>query len=183
MPRLKDAVQARCIRLCPICDGHEAIDSKVAVYGPPSSALSHAVFMRTFSDDVTLLVPRGEAPPDEALRRRAAEAGVALLSDRVGTLALVEGPQIEVTLADGAVHRFDTLYPALGCRVRSELAGNLGARCTEGGDIEVDAHQETSVPGLFAAGDVVAALNQLSVAVGHAAIAATAVHNRLRPGV
>ena len=39
----------------------------------------------------------------------------------------------------------------------------------------------TSVPGLYAAGDVVAALNQVSVAVGHAAIAATHIHNSLPP--
>jgi thioredoxin reductase (NADPH) len=68
----------------------------------------------------------------------------------------------------------------LGCRIRSELAVALGARATEGGDIIVDAHQETSVPGLYAAGELVAALNQLSVAVGHAAIAATDIHNSLR---
>ena len=38
---------------------------------------------------------------------------------------------------------------------------------------------QTSVDGLYAIGDVVSALNQISVAVGHAAIAATAIHNRL----
>ena len=83
-------------------------------------------------------------------------------------------------LADGRELRFDTVYAALGCRMRSELAIALGARTTEAGDVFVDCHQQTSVPGLYAAGDVVAALNQLSVAVGHAAIAATAIHNRLR---
>ena len=45
--------------------------------------------------------------------------------------------------------------------------------------VVVDRHQQTSVSGLYAAGDVVAALNQLSVATGHAAIAATAIHNSL----
>ena len=40
-------------------------------------------------------------------------------------------------------------------------------------------HQETSVDGLYAAGDVVRGLNQISVAEGAAAIAATAIHNRL----
>ena len=64
--------------------------------------------------------------------------------------------------------------------MRSELALSVGARCTESGDILVDDHMRTSVPGLYAAGDVVAALNQISVAVGHAAIAATDVHNALR---
>ena len=41
-------------------------------------------------------------------------------------------------------------------------------------------HQETSVPGLYAAGDVVRGLNQISTAEGEGAIAATDVHNRLR---
>jgi thioredoxin reductase (NADPH) len=44
----------------------------------------------------------------------------------------------------------------------------------------VDSHCQTSIPGCFAAGDIVAGLNQISVAMGQAAIAATAVHNLLR---
>jgi thioredoxin reductase (NADPH) len=45
----------------------------------------------------------------------------------------------------------------------------------------VDEHLQTRVPGLLAIGDVVSALNQISVAVGHAAIAATTVHRQLPP--
>ena len=71
------------------------------------------------------------------------------------------------------------LYPALGCRVHSELAKALGARCNDVGNLEVDQKQRTSVEGLYAAGDVVSDLHQLSVAEGHAAIAATAIHNSL----
>jgi thioredoxin reductase (NADPH) len=66
-----------------------------------------------------------------------------------------------------------------GSTAQGELATCLGAQRTEVGDIVVDAHQQTTVPGLYAIGDVVNALNQISVALGHAAIAATAVHNRL----
>lgn len=180
MERLPEAVEAGCVRLCPVCDGHEVIDCCVAVYGPPSSALPHAVFMTTFSGDITLLVPRGCPPADAETRARAAAAGVRLLQPPVAGMALMEGRRLRVTLADGAEHTFDTVYPALGCRMRSELAVAVGARCTEGGDVIVDDHMRTSVPGLYAAGDVVAALNQISVAVGHAAIAATDVHNGLR---
>jgi thioredoxin reductase (NADPH) len=51
----------------------------------------------------------------------------------------------------------------------------------EGGELRVDAHMRTSVEGLYATGDVVSGLNQISVAVGHAALAATAVHRSLPP--
>ena len=73
----------------------------------------------------------------------------------------------------------DALYPALGCTVRSELATHLGAASNESGNLLIDDHQRTTVEGLYAAGDVVTDLHQLSVAFGHAAIAATAIHNTL----
>ena len=48
------------------------------------------------------------------------------------------------------------------------------------GCVVTDEHQRSSTDGLFAAGDVVRSLDQISVAMGQAAIAATAIHNRLR---
>ena len=73
----------------------------------------------------------------------------------------------------------DTVYPVLGGDAQSTLATALGARVDDNGELLVDDKQQTSVDGLYAIGDVVSALNQISVAVGHAAIAATAIHNRL----
>lgn len=179
MPRLREAIAAGCIRLCPICDGHEVIDRKVAVYGPLNATIGHAEFMRTFSEDVTLLVPRADAPAGAAERERLERSGVRFVPNAVCEIAFGDDGKAVVRLDDGREERFDTLYPSLGSRMRAELAVGLGATCTEEGDIRVDSHQQTSVPGLYAAGDVVSALNQLSVAVGHAAIAATAIHNRL----
>jgi thioredoxin reductase (NADPH) len=63
--------------------------------------------------------------------------------------------------------------------VQNALALQVGATCDDNGDIVVDAHQGTSVAGLHAIGDVVSAINQIGVAFGHAAIAATAVHRSL----
>ena len=80
---------------------------------------------------------------------------------------------------DGRQHRFDTLYPVLGSDAQSGLALELGARHDDNRELIVDASLRTSVEGLYAIGDVVSALNQISVAVGHAALAATDVHNRL----
>ena len=74
---------------------------------------------------------------------------------------------------------FDVLYPAMGAKVRSELALGLGADHNEGGFLKVDDRQHTSVENLFGIGDVVTDLHQISVAFGHAAVAACAAHNRL----
>jgi thioredoxin reductase (NADPH) len=95
------------------------------------------------------------------------------------TRVLRTDDKVTVIVTDGGRHDVDVLYPALGCNVRSELATHLGARCNGEGNLQVDDHQQTTVPGLYAAGDVVTDLHQLSVASGHAAIAATAIHNNL----
>ena len=82
-------------------------------------------------------------------------------------------------LSDGQSLSFDTLYVALGSSGRSELARVAGASLSASGCIIVDDHQRTSISGLFAAGDVVEGLDQIAVAAGQAAKAATAIHNLL----
>ena len=76
--------------------------------------------------------------------------------------------------------RFDAAYSALGVRPRCKLAIMAGAEIGDDGRLVVDDHQRTTVPGLFAAGDMVRGLNQISTAQGEGAIAATAMHNFLR---
>lgn len=77
------------------------------------------------------------------------------------------------------MEEFDSLYPVLGADAKAGLAMELGARVDENGELIVDAALQISVDALYAAGDVVSALNQISVAVGQAAIAASAIHQRL----
>ena len=68
---------------------------------------------------------------------------------------------------------------ALGSTPHADLAKSLGAKLADAGCIEVDAHQRTTIRGLYAAGDVVAGLDQNSHAMGQAAVAATANRNDL----
>jgi thioredoxin reductase (NADPH) len=66
-----------------------------------------------------------------------------------------------------------------GCTPMSQLAASLGAH-RDSGALRVNPHQQTSVPGIYAAGDLVRGLNQVVVAAAEAAIAATDIHNHLR---
>jgi thioredoxin reductase (NADPH) len=96
----------------------------------------------------------------------------------VATEARFRGEGVALVLADGTERAFDVVYAAAGSRPASDLAAGLGARCDARGGIVVDEHCRCSVPGLYAAGDVVSGLDQIAVAFGHAAIAATSIHNR-----
>ncbi len=171
------AMDATAMRLCAICDGYEASDGRLAVYGAPATALSHARFLRTFSADVAMLLD-GDDGDDATLRDEAAAIGVTLLG-RPSALEF-DGRRCSAVV-DGTRHVFDALYPAMGSNVQSALATGIGARVDDEGALEVDDAKMTSVDGLYAIGDVVSALNQISVATGTAAIAASAVHSSLPP--
>jgi len=178
MKGLMDAIHEGCIRLCPICDAYDVIDRRLGVYGPPS-AWRHAVFLRTYSPHIDFLVPKGCDAPDAEAVEGLADAGITLVAEPIVEITVNERKRAIARTQSGKLREYDVIYPSLGARPRSELAARLGARLSESGEIVVDAHQRTSVPNLYAAGDVVDALNQISVGMGQAAIAATDMHNQL----
>jgi thioredoxin reductase (NADPH) len=99
----------------------------------------------------------------------------------------VDGPAQAVAISDKCIvvdtaeghYTFDSVYPALGSDTHNQLAEQVGARLNEQGCIGVDTHQRTSVPGLYAAGDVVIGLDQISHAMGEGGVAATTIRNDL----
>jgi thioredoxin reductase (NADPH) len=176
---LEEGLRAGRIRYCPVCDGFETQHQRVAVLGREGHGLREAIFVAGFGNEVTWLsMGTGwTLPPDEL--RQLQHAGVKVLDAPPREIACTAEHGVRAVLQDGTVAGFDTLYPALGLVHASGLATALGARAADNGQLEVDAHLRTTVPGLYAAGDVAHSLNQINVAAGHAAIAATAVHNTL----
>ncbi len=165
------------IRYCPICDGYEVTDKRVGVIGTGDHGMREALFLRGYSKHVTLVAPGAAHDLDDACRQKLHAAGIEHL-DGPCTPIVVDGDAIRVATSKGD-RIFDTVYPALGSVIRSELAVAAGARASDDGCLEVDAHQRTSVAGLFAAGDVVKGLDQISHAMGEAGVAATTIRNLL----
>jgi thioredoxin reductase (NADPH) len=176
-PVLRESVGVGLVRYCPICDGYEATDLRIGVLGSANDVANKALFLRTYSRHVTLLALDGE-DCGEPLARELSEAGIRLLAAPVVAFRRQDREMI-VSLSDGSTEVLDVIYPVLGCEVRSELGRRLGARHNDTGCLEVDVHQRTNVPGLYAIGDAVSDLHQIVVATGHAAVAATHIHNDL----
>ena len=173
---VRDAVRRGLVRYCPICDGYEARDKDIAVLGHGPRGLGEATFIaRTYGARVTFLTLGGDLHVDSTECARAKRFGVAILKTPVETMR-ADGDCVIMRTGDKEL-RFATVYSALGLTPRSALAKDLGAATDACGALVVDAHQRTSVPGLYAAGGVVEGLDQIVVAMGHAAIAATHIHN------
>lgn len=193
-------------RFCPICDGHESAGRRVAVLGLGAHGWREAEFIRHYASEVTLVqLPQaqvaGGVPPGvgeggaEAAQADAASPGITVWSGMCRRLALASvergaqwrasglpgaGGPVLIEMENGRAGEFDVVYVALGVRARSELAQALGAELDARGGVQIDDHARTSVPGVYAVGDVASALDQIVVGMAHAALAATDIHNRLR---
>jgi thioredoxin reductase (NADPH) len=181
-PGIDDALHSEALgkgllRYCPICDGYEVTDKRVAVIGTADKGTAEAVFLRGFTSDLTLISPEAAHELDPQCMAELDKAGVIRVDGPCGDYAIEDG-RLFLDTGNGRMS-FDSVYPALGSRVRSDLAAEAGAKTSADGCLLVDAHQQTDVPGLFAAGDVVKGLDQISHAMGDGGVAATAIRNHL----
>jgi thioredoxin reductase (NADPH) len=165
------------VRYCPICDGYEVTDKRVGVIGSGSHGVAEALFIRSYTADVTLIAP------DKALQLKAEDSKK--LED--AGINCVDGPAQAVAIARDCItvdtaeghFTFDSIYPALGSDTHTQLGEMVGARLADDGCFLCDDHQRTSVQGLYAAGDVVHGLDQISHAMGEGGVAATTIRNDL----
>jgi len=171
-----EALERGLLRYCPICDGYEVTDRRIGVIGTGDHGMREALFLRGYTRDITLIAPQAHAL-DSACIAELDAAGIERVDGPCGGYA-IEGDRLALDTARARLS-FDSVYPALGSRIRSGLAIAAGARADPEGCLEVDAHQRTSLPGLFAAGDVTRGLDQISHAMGEAAVAATTIRNLL----
>jgi thioredoxin reductase (NADPH) len=177
-PDLHDEAMAKgLIRYCPVCDGYEVTDKSVGVIGSGTKGVNEAVFLRGFTEEITLIAPDRAHDLSQEDKERMRGFGIACVD---GPCEAIEaaGDRITVSTPYGT-HEFDSIYPALGSDTHTELAEQVGARIAEDGTLPVDDHQRTSVPGLYAAGDVVLGLDQISHAMGEGGVAATTMRNDL----
>lgn len=180
LAHLADAVKRGLIRTCPICDGYEAIDKCIAVFGNGEHAARETLFLRTYSSRISLLLTLADTTAlSDRTKAALRTAGIEVNHVVVGSVSIDQDGFTVLSTEGGRQHHFDLVYSAFGTTPQSSLAAALSARVDDLGRLFVDEHQQTSVRGLYAAGDLVRGLNQISVAAGEAAIAATAIHNSL----
>src|SRR3954453_438058 len=172
-----DALSRGLIRYCPICDGYEVTDKKVGVIGADSHGVAEAVFIRSYTADVTLIAPDMALRLSEEDRRKLKHAGIDCVDGPAHAVAIT-GDCIVVDTAEGH-YTFDTVYPALGSDTHTQLGEMVGAKLAPDGCYLCDDHQRTSVAGLYAGGDVVHGLDQISHAMGEGGVAATTIRNDL----
>jgi thioredoxin reductase (NADPH) len=178
---LEDAIARGLVRYCPICDGYETQNRAVAVLGGRAGSIEEARFLTTYTRRLTFIPATAEfslQPREAELARR---EGIEVSRSPLRRAEIV-GEHVKVTFENDRIEYFDSLYPCLGSHPRSKLLIAIGGKATKDGGVLADEHQRTNVEGFFAAGDVLKGVDQIASAFGQAAVAACAIHNRLREG-
>lgn len=167
IPGLKE-FEGRGVSYCAVCDAFFYRGKEVAVVGNGEFALHEAEELRNVTQDVTIYTD-GKEP--EFSR----EHPIAVNTMKIQAIEgedLVSGLRMENDIhaqedgaAEASFYPADGIFVALGTAGSTEIARQMGAELTDKGNIKVNSEMETTIPGLFAAGDCTGGLLQVSKAV------------------
>jgi thioredoxin reductase len=166
--------------ICPDCDGWETIGRRTLVLGAGDAGANLALELTPWTRDIVYVNHERKAL-DPAVAVRLREAGIPMVEQPVAKLLAEDGHLRGVRLADGACLKAERAFLGFGGNeVRSSLAAMLGARLSPHRHIEVDPRTKlTSVPHVWAAGDVTVHSEQTAIAMGDGLQAAIWMHKSL----
>jgi thioredoxin reductase len=166
---------------CPDCDGPSFADTRIGVVGWDRHGARLALYLRHWSPQITLLTHGRKLELDDEAVGIVRSNGIDIIAEPVtrveghgGTLTQAEFDQREPL-------RLDALFFHLGSEPRCELAEQLGCALDDDGYVIVDQGQETSMPGVHAAGDIAGQPHLASIAAAEGVRAALAIHRSLLP--
>lgn len=165
---------------CPSCDGYEAQGKRVVIFGWSENVAGFALTVSDWVKDLTVVTEGRPFEGEEAHRRVLERNGVELLEDDAVELVGTRGNLEGVCLAGGRVLGADLVFFSIAHHPRLALAEQLGCEITEEGCLLVDRDCQTSVEGLYAAGDITPGFQLAPVAAGKGTVAGVAAAASLR---
>jgi thioredoxin reductase len=159
---------------CPTCEGFDARERQVIVLGWGAHVPAFATGLLDWATSVTVVTDGPDHRIDDGQRRRLTELGIGFVEGRATALVGDRGALRCLRLADGTELPASMLFFSIGHHPTLELADGLGCARTEEGVLAVDEHGRTSVPGVYAAGDITPGMQLVAVAVGKGTVAGVA---------
>jgi thioredoxin reductase (NADPH) len=184
-PKLENLQELRekgLLRYCSICDGYEYRNEPIAILAQDDAGIQKGLFIAHWSKDIRFILPETlRLAPQRVQELEAIHAKLSRCRVlKVHARGQDDRDGIDLYLDERDPVYARAAYVELGCRVNDSAYAHLPQlKRTKEGFITTTTEQRTSIPGLFAVGDCVNLLGQISVAAGQAAVAATTIHNDL----
>jgi thioredoxin reductase len=164
---------------CPDCDGPGLENCHVGVIGWDRDAANLALYLQTWSPRVTLLAHGHDLGLDADGRATLADAAIAIRPERLARAAGTAGHLTHLETAAGETIEVDKLFFHLGTTPRSDIGRRLACALDDDGYLAVDRGQQTSVPGVHAAGDITGHPHLAICAAAEGVRAALSIHRSL----
>lgn len=166
---------------CPDCDGPSVADTRIGVVGWDRHGAALALYLRHWSPQITLLTHGRDLELDDTAIGVVRGNGIDIVDERVSRVEGKGGTLTQAEFDRRAPLRLDALFFHLGSEPRCELAEQLGCALDDDGYVIVDQGQESSTPGVHAAGDISGQPHLASIAAAEGVRAALAIHRSLLP--
>lgn len=173
-----DALYGRSVHHCPYCDGYEARDQPIAVYGRGENGMGLALELTVWSRDLVLCTD-GESELSAEDLTRLARNNIVVREEQIARLEGTDGVLERILFVNGETLACRSLFFSTGHHQRSDLAAKLGCRFTEKGAIETGEYEVTNIPCLYVAGDASRHVQLVIVAAAEGAEAAFAINTSL----
>ena len=167
---------------CPDCDGYEVRDRRIGVIGNGKKVAGLALELLLWSDRIAVFTD-GEATEMDAEQSSKLEArGIEVVREEIRELVGRDGRLSEVRLSSGRTVPCEAIFFTLGVERTCSLAEGAGCEISdEGISISTDEHGETTIEGIYAAGDLVAGSQLVIKSAADGAVAAIAINKSLLP--
>lgn len=164
--------------VCPYCDGWEMRDKRIAVIGPGTKAVELAQELRQWSDDL-IVCTHGDGSLSADARAWLQATGTTAYCARVRRIDAPGGKVASIEFDDDAQADCEAVFVSAPLRPRHPLVDMLGCRLRDDGEIDTDNRGHTSVPGVYAAGDIATTVHQVVLAAASGVCAAMAINEDL----
>ena len=182
VPRLEgiEKLYGRSVHHCPYCDGFEHRDQPLAVYGAGDKGAGLALMMKQWSSDVILFTD-GASEVSSTMQSRLKQHDIAIWAERIAKLeGTDDGALQSIHLQGGKVLDRTAMFFTTGCRQTSNLSAALGcARDEKGGIVTDPVTEESSVGGVYVAGDASRDVLLVAIAIAEGAKAGVAINRAL----
>lgn len=165
---------------CPSCDGYQAWDRPVVAFGWSAEVAGFALELLDWAGSVTVVTNGQRFEAGDAQRAALAHHGIHVLEDRAAALLGERGDLRAVRLASGGHLDCRVAFFSIAHHPLTGLAEKLGCELDADGHVTVDEHGQTSVPGVYAAGDLTPGMHLVQVAAAKGAVAGTGCALSLR---
>lgn len=175
-----ERLYGRSVHHCPYCDGYENSGKAIAVYGRGDKGAGFALMMKQWSSDV-ILCTDGEPDISSEMRLHLEKHGIEVFPEKIAKLEGDDNGHLQCILFKNgeAIDRV-AMFFTTGCAQRSDLWQTLGCKRDEkGGIISDPITEESSVPGVYVAGDASRDVLLVAVAIAEGAKAAVAINRAL----